>query len=156
VQHDFGLHTDEDLRRAIAQLTLEEWKAVAAVAGQLGVIDLLGYGLRHHPAGVDIADRLELPASSARQWALLRNLPGTAALSMLWGAPTWSERMRRAGRAMVPTPAKILFRFEIPASSGWGLLRGYLAWWRHVTVSIAPAARAMLTGRRGGKRPRDA
>ena len=90
VQHGFQCHTDEDLRRAITVMSADEWRPVADLAARLGIAGILGFGLRHHAAGAEIADRLTLPPlSPADPWAWMLSAPrGSASLTEFWSAPT--------------------------------------------------------------------
>jgi len=143
VQHGFGLHTDEDLRRAIAAMPAADWGPVAALAGRLGVDNVLGLGLRHHPRGGEIADALGLPqlsiAGSPYQWAFLGGPRGAASLALLWEAPTWREKARLIRWQIVPSPARVRDVVRLPDRPP-SLARGYIGWWRGLAEAALPAA----------------
>ena len=125
VQHGFGLHTDEDLRRAIAAMPTDDWGPVAALAARLGVDDVLGLGLRRHPAGAQIADDLGLPHLSIREspyrWALLGGPPGAISLALLREAQTWREKASLIRWQLVPSAAKVRHVAHSPVVVGAGL-----------------------------------
>lgn len=147
VQHGFGLHTEEDLRRAIAAMPGGDWGPVAALARRLGVDDVLGLGLRHHPRGAEIADDLGLPqlsiAGSAYQWAFLGGPRGAASLGLLREAPTLREKARLIRWQIVPSPAKVRSVATSPDRPR-SLARGYIGWWRDVAAAALPAAAFVL------------
>ena len=94
-----SVHTDEDLRRAITVMSVDDWRPVADLAARLGIAGILGLGLRHHAAGAEIADRLALPyLSPTDPWSWMLSAPrGSASLTEFWSAPTL--RARRSGSA---------------------------------------------------------
>jgi hypothetical protein len=158
VQHRFAGHPAEDLRRAIAVLPGADWQPVAELAGRLDVSDILGFGLRHDPAGVALADRLGLPLrapADSHYWA--RYAPeGSIPLAGLWAAPTWRAKARRIRWALLPSPAKIRYVSRAPDAHGPRLLLGYARWWRHLARTIVPAARCVIGHQRAGQRDGDA
>lgn len=150
VQHGFGLHTDEDLRRAIAAMPADDWGPVAALAARLGVDNVLGLGLRHHPRGAAIADGLGLPqlsiTGSPYRWAFLGGPRGAASLGLLREAPTLREKARWIRWQMVPSPAKVRYVAASPSRKG-SLARSYFRWWRDLAGAGLPAARFALRQR---------
>src|SRR6202042_990558 len=104
VQHGFQFHTDEDLRRAITVMSADDWQPVADLAERLGIAGILGFGLRRHAAGTEIADRLTLPwLSPADPWAWMLSAPrGSASLTELWAAPTLRTKVERIGGGPPP------------------------------------------------------
>lgn len=156
VQNGFRLHTDEDLRRAIATLPVQEWEAVAALASRLGIADLLGMGLRHHPAGAAIADRLGLPqsadADSPFHLVLLGGPRGTISLLMFKDTP-WRERLRLVRWALLPSRAKVRYVSELPDARGWSLAGAYVRWWQDLARASLPAARFAVRSARDGQSP---
>ena len=119
VQHGFKCHTDEDLRRAITVMSADEWRPVADLAARLGIAGILGFGLRHHAAGAEIADRLTLPPlSPADPWAWMLSAPrGSASLTEFWSAPTLRAKVRRIRRTLLPSPAWIRHVSRLSRSS---------------------------------------
>jgi len=154
VQEGFRMHTAEDLRRALATLSLSDWEAVAALADRLGVADVLGRGLRHQPAGVAVADRLGLPQlvddESLYRWSLFGGPRGAGSLEMIREAQTWSDRLRLTRWAVVPSAAKVRYVYALPESGGGPLIRGYLRWWQDLLKASVPAAKFVARGRSRG------
>ena len=141
VQHDFGLHTDEDLRRAIAVTSADEWASVARLAQRLGVADVLGFGLRRHARGAEIADRLGLanlsPADSP-YW--VASAPrGAPALAELLAAPTWRGRWQRLRWTLLPTPARLRHKLGRPGARGASLVIAYGRLWWEMAAAVVPA-----------------
>ena len=85
VHHGPHAHTPrEDLTRAINLLGDECWREAAELARELDASAPLGTGLRLIPAGVALAERLNLPwAPSARALLHWRGAP--------WGATVWES-----------------------------------------------------------------
>jgi hypothetical protein len=143
VQHGFQFHTDEDLRRAIAVMSADDWRPVADLAARLGIAGILGSGLRHHAAGAEIADRLTLPClSPADPWAWMASAPrGSASLTELWSAPTLRAKVQRIRWTLLPSPAWIRHVSRLPDAHGHALLLAYARWWRDLAPATVSAAR---------------
>jgi len=133
VQHAFEFHTDEDLRRAIAVFSFEDWAEAARRARALGVADSLGLGLRRHPEGADIADRLGLPLALAPdspfRWGVDAAPRGVVTLDRAWSALTGREKARRIRLAVVPSPAKVRYVSRSRDARHGSLPVAYLRWW---------------------------
>ena len=159
VQHGFGAHTDEDLRRAIALLPLDEWRAVAGLAGRLGIAGVVGFGLRRHPAGADLADRLGLPlpqterADSAYCFEDPSAPRGAASVARLRSAPTLREKATIVRWAVAPSPAKIRFEAGGDLVGTRSLALGYVRRWRRLARSIRPAVGHVVRTRGDAPRP---
>lgn len=143
VQHRFQLHTDEDLRRAITVMSVDDWRPVADLAARLGVAEILGLGLRHHPAGAVVADSLALPCLSPadpRFWTL--SAPrGSASLTEFWPALTLRAKVQRIRWTLLPSPAKIRYVSCLPDAHGHTLLLAYARWWRDLAPAMVAAVR---------------
>ncbi len=155
VQHAFGDHTDEDLRRALATLPPGGWQHAAEVARRLGIEEVLGFGLRRHPDGAAIADALGLPAEcrtgSPHWWRASRPPKGAQTLDQLWSAPNFVARARIVRWAVVPSPARLRYRDRRRPggrSRSRRLATAYLQHWRWLARHIGPAARFVLRQRR--------
>ena len=150
----FRKHTAEDLRRAVAALSLSEWEAVAALAERLGVADVVGHGLRRYPAGAAVADRLGLPQllvdESPYRWALGGGPRGVGSLEMVRDAQTWTDRLRLARWAVVPSAAKVRYVYALPDSGRGRLARGYVRWWQDLAKASVPAAAFVVRRRSHG------
>lgn len=143
VQHRFELHTDEDLRRAIAVMSMDDWRPVADLAARLGTAEILGFGLRHQAAGAQIADRLILPGLSLTSSQLgMRFAPrGSASLAKFWAAPTLWAKVQRIRWTLLPSPAKIRYVSGLPGAHGHTLLLAYARWWRDLAPAVVSAVR---------------
>jgi hypothetical protein len=88
VQHRFQHHTREDLRRAVAVMSVDDWRSVADLAAGLGIAEILGFGLHHHSASAEIADGLSLPSLSltSSQFRMRFAPRGSASLTGFWAA----------------------------------------------------------------------
>jgi hypothetical protein len=149
VQHGFQFHTDEDLRRAITVMSADDWRPVADLAARLGIAGILGFGLRHHAAGAEIAERLPLPRlSPADPWAWMLSAPrGSASLTQLWAAPTLRAKVERIGWTLLPSRAWIRHVSRLPDAHGTALLLAYARWWWDLAPAIVSAVR-FVRGRR--------
>lgn len=149
VQHGFQFHTDEDLRRAIMMMSEADWRPVADLAARLGIAGILGFGLRHHAAGAEIADSLTLPClSPADPWAWMLSAPrGSASLTQFWCAPTLRAKVQWVRWTLIPSPAWIRHVSYVPEARGYTLLLAYARWWRDLAPAIVSAAR-FVRGRR--------
>jgi hypothetical protein len=152
VQQGFGLHTGEDLRRLVATPAAPDWEAVAALATRLGIADVLGQGLRRHPAGAVVADRLGLPhvvgAGSPYRYALVGAPPGTATLLRLRDAPTWREKARLARWIVLPSAAKVRYASARADGRSRSLASAYVRWWRYLAAGSVAAVRDATRRRR--------
>jgi len=128
VQHNFEHHTDEDLRRAIRAASIDDWRRAADIGRRLGIEDVLGFGLRRHAEGAELADRLGLPdpslAESAFFWNCAGSPRGAESLSMAWSAPSLLEKARVVRWKLFPSPAKIRYQVpEVPQSLALAYVR---------------------------------
>lgn len=153
VQQGFGQHTDEDLRRLVATPAAPDWEAVAALATRLGIADVLGHGLRRHPAGAEVADRLGLPdsvrAGSPHRWALLGGPRGAASLLRLREEPTWREKALAVRYVLVPSRAKVRYVSAQRQGGCGSLAHAYVGWWADLAKACLPALRHAALGHRG-------
>jgi hypothetical protein len=152
VQHGFRFHTDEDLRRVLATLSLADWQAVAELARRLAVADILDYGLRRHAAGIAVADRLDLPplalVDSPFRWSNVGGPPGAISFSVLIATPGWRAKGVRILSTIFPSPAWIRRSSGHPQAHGRTLVFAYLQRWRHLARRSVPAARYVFARRR--------
>jgi hypothetical protein len=159
VQHGFQFHTDEDLRRAIMVMSADDWRPVADLAARLGISGILGFGLRRHATGAEIADRLTLPCLSPDDpWSWMLSAPrGSASLTAFWSAPTLRAKAQRIRWILLPSPGWIRHVSRLPDAHGHTLLLAYARWWRDLAPAIVSAAR-FVRGRqmlaKGGDDPR--
>jgi len=142
-QHGFLGHTREDLSRAIAVMSADDWRGTAEMAARLGVTDILGAGLRHQGAGAKIADCLglpRLPLADSRFWPGFAPR-GSASAAEILSATTLRQKTDRIRRVLLPSPAKIRYVSSSPDRRGWSLLPSYARWWRDLARATAPAVR---------------
>lgn len=157
VHHQFLLHTDEDLRRAIDALPLEDWRAAAAMAARLGIEGLLGQGLHRHPKGRELADRLGFRRPTAPAAPHPRSpstVPrGALSLSRMSAAPTVRQKARIVRWALVPSPARVHELSRLSRAQPRSLIAAYAWRWQNVAKSLLPAVRFTVNDRlRGGDR----
>jgi len=150
VHHGFGFHTDEDLRRAIAVMSLDDWRPVVDLAKELGISDVLGFGLRRNETGAEIADLLELPSlvlADSAYWAL-GSPRGVTAVSEFLSASTYRERLRRLRWSLFPSPARLRSVSGRPDARGVALLAVYVSEWANMASGFLPAVRFARDRRR--------
>jgi hypothetical protein len=143
VQHQFQHHTSEDLRRAMAMMSADDWRPVADLAARLGVTRVMGFGLRHDAVGAQIADGLGLPSLASTD-PLVRALHaprGSVSLIDFWSAPTLRAKAQRIRWMLLPSPAKIRYVSRLPDAHGRTLLLAYARWWRDLGPAFVPAVR---------------
>lgn len=152
IQHPGSLdqHTRAALERAIAISDAETWTAAAAIAAEIGATAAFDAGLRMVPAGVVVADRLNLsyePTAAVRRSRL--GLPaGLHGVDQL--IETRGARRRLALVAHKLLPSRRLIRAWSPlARRGTiGLILAYL--WRPFWV-LGKLPGAVLARRRGSR-----
>ena len=143
VQHGFHSHTSEDLRRAVAVMSADDWRPVADLAARLGVTEAMGFGLRHDAMGAEIADGLGLPRLSPSD-PLVRALyapRGSVSLTDFWSASTLRGKVQRIRWMLLPSPAKIRYVSGLPDAHGRTLLVAYAQWWRDLAPAFVSAVR---------------
>ena len=128
LQHGFGFHTDEDLRRVIGEMPSDDWRPVVSLAARLGVEDALGVALRRHPDGETVADRLGLPLTSPR-YCVSETLRIPASLLALRAASDTSAKLRWLRWRVLPSPAKIRYVMQCPNAARHTVACGYVRWW---------------------------
>lgn len=148
VQHAQGLHTGEDLRRALGAVSAATWGEVAELAAELGLSAELAVGLCLEPEGAEVARRLGLGAAGVEesQWWPRFAPRGAGTLAGLAGLPTWRARARWARWAVLPSPAKLRYATSGPGRRPRSLAVGYLRWWWGLARSAGPAL-AHVAGR---------
>jgi Transglutaminase-like superfamily len=106
---------------------------------------VVGMGLRRHPEGAVIADRLGLPELALDDWRFAPR--GARRLSLLCSAPTVSEKAKVVRSALVPSPARVRFEPGLSAGGGPPLVVGYLRYWRTAGRSMRAALRFVVDDR---------
>lgn len=96
--------TQEDLRRALAQLPDELWHEALEIATELGALGTLAAGLRLQPAGAELAGRLGVAAVSSVATALrIGGVPLSEGFEELRAADGWRARRTLVVRELFPT-----------------------------------------------------
>ena len=158
LQHGFGSHTDEDLRRAIDALPLDGWRQAVALGERLGVApDVVGTALRRHPEGAALADRLGLGAQTLSGtpyfWSGAGVPRGAQTLSQLRKATTGRERARIVRWTLLPSPAKVRYSSWQGAARERSLAVDYLRYWCSLVKLLRPAVRFSVNGERARPAP---
>jgi hypothetical protein len=144
----------EDLRRACERVDFETWRAAAALAHELGAVDLFGAGLRLDRAGRELADRLGMSTQTPRHIRLLAATPPDTALGIERLVSTrgvW-PRLRLIGRELVPS-REFMYAHDPSARAGRaGLLVAYLRRPFVLATQLPRGAMAWLRAARAGPR----
>lgn len=139
----------EDLRRALAVVSVDTWREACALAAALDAVDPFGVGLRLVPEGVALADRLQLPANRSVEVALRAGAPPPLALA-------FEEVARAAGlrkvvflaRKLVPPPGFMRHWYPRAQHSRLSLAFAYLYRPYWIATRALPAWRAWRRERR--------
>jgi Uncharacterised nucleotidyltransferase len=147
---EWGGAVTADLDRALARVDELTWRSAAELAASLDATAAFATGLRLHPQGAELADRLELPHARPADVTLrLGGAPPVAlGFEQLAQAAGPIARLRVLARKIVPPPTFIRRWYPPAAESRRGLVVGYL--WRPLwLLGHAPAGlRAWLRARR--------
>lgn len=123
----------EDLGRAIAAVTAEDWSEAVGLAEELGAAGALGVGLRSHPEGRRLADEAELPGPDHLELVLRSSgaPPGSTTVAGLLEAETLGQRLRYGWRVLFP-PRGYMARWvplgrrePLPSDTTWQLTKAY-------------------------------
>jgi len=126
-----GTKARYDLSRAITRLPSSLWLEAARLAGELGLAEALGAGLRMVEGGETVARRAGLPDAESMAVVLRTeassrfDLDYALALGRLAGlGPT--QRLRALGRRLVPSKAYMRSWAAFMGGGKMGLMRAYL------------------------------
>lgn len=155
---DLG-HPLEDLARALRVADEDVWRDAANVARRVDALPAMAVGLRFNPAGVRLAERLELPAERPRAVAVRAgpDIPIAIALDNLASEQPFRTRARILLRALVPSP-RYMRRWSTVRMSAWpaalrrgGLGLGIAYLWRPIWIMLRlrKAITALRDARRG-------
>ena len=141
--------TEEDLRRAIARVSADDWRAALRLADELDATARFTAGLRLAEGGDEVADRIGAPP--ARLLEALR--PGSAApmalgFSRLATAGGARERVRIARQELLPAPSYLRFTSRRARSGPVGLVEEYARRLAHVARYLLPSYLAWRRSRR--------
>jgi hypothetical protein len=142
---------EEDLRRAIAQLTDEDWVAAADLAQRLVATTAFADGLSAVEEGVALASRLGLETDpSVRRRLLREGAPwGSIVLAEIAGL-SWRERARLLRRLLAPSPRVLRKSTPLARRGRAGLAAAYALRPLRLALRLPPAARAWKAAGRGG------
>jgi Uncharacterised nucleotidyltransferase len=148
----------KDLERALRHADEQLWGEAAALATSLQAEPTFAAGLRRHPDGARLADRIKLPGERPLMLSLREEggRPFLVTLELLATTPGLGARLRLLGRRLAPPPDYMRWLYPRLAGRGTaGLALAYL--WRPVSTALQlPAAiLAWRQARRArGNRPR--
>jgi hypothetical protein len=124
----------EDLRRAIAVVSFDDWRRAAALATEIDGREELAYGLGLVPEGAALRRGLGLGGDPGAD-ALLRQAgtpPLARGVNWILEAPSGRARMRRAVVALFPSPPEMRDWTPLARRGAMGLALAYV--WRPVWV----------------------
>ncbi len=117
----------DDLDRALTRFGRDEWCDAARLAERLSAVDAFAAGVRLVPAGVALAEDLELPSARSEQVALAMATPprGAKALQRLGAVPSARVRMLLILRWLFPPAAHIRASSALARRGVGGLIAAY-------------------------------
>jgi Uncharacterised nucleotidyltransferase len=135
----------EDLERAIAAATDDEWRAAAALAAELGGLEAFASGMRLLADGAAIAVRLDLAEAGSVGYDLrVAQVPLAEALHELMAAPV-REKLRIIAREVFPNAAFMRWWMPMARRGRAGLIASYPRRWlrllRELPAAILTVAR---------------
>jgi hypothetical protein len=140
----------DDLSRALNVLPERTWHAAATLAGQLAATPAFAAGLRLLPAGVKLAERLELPHDTSAEVILRSGSAAPMALGFDWLSQTPGARAKlRLVAGKVTPDAEFMRAWSRLARRGrLGLVAAYL--WRPLWLLLhaGPGYRAWRKARK--------
>ncbi len=142
----------EDLRRALAKLSLEEWERASEVAATLQATAAFATGLRLDPRGKEVARRLRLPTTVPVELRLqAAGTPPTArGMARLARTPGLAPKLALLARKAFPTPAFVRYWSPIARRGPLGLVAAYAIrpFWllAHLPAGMRAWRRAVRSG----------
>ena len=131
LQHAFEARGPfEDLRRAVAAASFEEWTEAAAVSRHLGAEDALAAGLCLIPEGAALSDRLGLTAQrrgTVRIAATADRQLSAYQVQRFLDADTFGERLRLLVNPIMLSPANLRQVSPLARHGPLGLTMAYVA-----------------------------
>jgi hypothetical protein len=136
-----------ELARALDRWSAEVWRDAAALAGEIEATDAFAAGLRLVEPGVELAQRLGLPATTRLDWELRQAVRprGRSHLQAFLQASDLRTRANVARRALLPHPRWIARQYAWAHDRRGRLFAAYLL---HLARSPAWAIRALRFHRR--------
>ena len=130
----------DDLRRAVATASEDEWRKAAELADRLDAIVNFTSALRSLPEGAHLADRLGLPSAQLVDASRGADSPTRLALGFerLAAAGGWRERLVGVVREIAPSPEHMRWWSPLARRGRLGLGAAYA--WRFIQlVRLTPA-----------------
>ncbi len=138
----------EDLARAVAVATDDDWRAAASLAAALDGLAAFASGLRLLPAAAVVAERLDLAGTRSLQHELRgTQVPLAEGLSELISAPL-SAKARIIVRELFPTPAFMRWGTPLARRGLPGLVLSYPWRWLWLLCRLPAAALTLYRVRR--------
>jgi hypothetical protein len=140
----------DDLERALFCLDAATWSEAVALARRLDAIDTFSAGLRLIPAGVELADRLELPRVLPVDVTLRASAAPKLALGFEWLSRTPGLRAKMAliVLALAPPPGALRAWRPLARRGRLGLVGAYLSHPFWLARYAVPSLRSYLRARR--------
>jgi hypothetical protein len=143
-----SLRAVDGVQRAMTRVDDAVWRAVVALAAELGALTVLRAGLEIAPGGEDFAKGLRLPASSL-QWRVAASSSGNPAVQLArLVESTWRERLFLLGRELLPSPAFMRIEWPQARRGATGLLIAYLLRLIRLARRLPRDVRIVRTARR--------
>lgn len=140
----------EDLRRAAARGTDEEWQAAAELAGELHGLAAFASGLRLVPAGEAVARRIGVHDQGSVHFDLrTARVPMAEGLDeLLSPGLTTRERARMVAREVLPRPEFMRWWTPLAKRGTLGLVASYPWRWIWLAAKLPGGLRALRRARR--------
>ena len=131
-----------ELSLALERWPVEVWTDAARLAEGIGATEAFAAGLRLVEPGAELAERLQLPATTGLDWELRQaSRPrGQFHLHAFFQAASLRTRLHVLRRALFPHPRWIARQYPWTSDRRGGILAGYLL---HIARSPAWALRAL-------------
>ncbi|MDQ6725931.1 MAG: nucleotidyltransferase family protein [Actinomycetota bacterium] len=140
----------EDLRRGLALLSEEDWRAATEVAERMGAVQAFAEGLRLCTAGAEVADALGLPTAPRNLEMELRLTSApfeSLFFARLADTPGLPAKAALICRKVWPTPDYMRLHFMVARRGRFGLLRAHLIRPVSLLRRSGPALRAWARAR---------
>jgi hypothetical protein len=132
-----------DLERAIERIPVEDWRAAAALANDLGAAEAFAAGLALTSAGAELAARLGLDPRISLEYRMRAEGGsfGAWALHRARTAGSWRERAAVVREVLAPTPSAMRQFFPLARRGRRGLVVAYAL--RPLRLAIGAVPRAI-------------
>jgi hypothetical protein len=142
----------EDLERALARATSEEWRRAAGLAEQLGATAAFTAGLRLTPSGSELAEELGLPHEENAEVSLRSDglAPAVGGLIRLSREPRLRGKAALLAREAFPRPAYMRAQSPLARRGNAGLAAAYVTRLGELAWHVPGAWLALRRARRSG------